>query len=166
MRFSLTTLVLLSLWSAAAMGVWFRREAWVLERVESPGTGNIITEHHELMPDGLRRLKTQKEVSPYIASAFPSQDLFIVDERTNRELYRFEGRNKWFSKSGGVSDDTFSVTGWSDQAKRNFYYRRRFPEWWWGHLYRPEVWVFAITTLALLYRALKAWRTRKASHAL
>jgi hypothetical protein len=37
-------------------------------------------------------------------------------------------------------------------------FRRRFPEWWWGHFYRPEVWVFALLTIFLLVRFV---RTRK-----
>jgi hypothetical protein len=38
-------------------------------------------------------------------------------------------------------------------------YRRRYPEWWWGHLYRVEVWLavliplFAIARSALARRA-------------
>ncbi len=34
-------------------------------------------------------------------------------------------------------------------------FRRRFPEWWWGHLYRPEVWLLP------LWLGLIVWSIRK-----
>ena len=36
-------------------------------------------------------------------------------------------------------------------------WRRRYPEWWWGHFYRPEVWIFLVLT-ALLAERFARWR--------
>ncbi|MBI3829623.1 MAG: hypothetical protein HY291_08910 [Planctomycetes bacterium] len=38
---------------------------------------------------------------------------------------------------------------------------RRFPEWWWGHFYRPEVWLTIIFGSLWLWRVIRWFRERR-----
>ena len=62
---------------------------------------------------------------------------------------------------GFINDDWIQIMTMDPQYKtppiplRCFYLHRRFPEWWWGHFYRPEVWlalIFGIATLVSLFK--------------
>lgn len=39
-------------------------------------------------------------------------------------------------------------------------YKRRFPEYWWGHAFRPEVWSFLALSALLIHRFLKHRRAK------
>lgn len=165
MRFSLVSLLLFTIWIGAALGVWFRREAWVLERFEpasdielnlkmliiedanpypSPdATRNVLTSnpffHHFT---GFQILEMPSEKGLYSHNCFP----VVVDVSNPRFL----------------TNDQIYIRGFhSEDGYGRAYYRRRFPEWWWGHFYRPEVWAFALITIALLVRGVQALRRRR-----
>jgi len=64
-----------------------------------------------------------------------------------------------------IDDDTISMLATFHppgdlEAHQYRIYRRRFPEWWWGHFYRPEVWTSITLCVALLVRALRFRRRR------
>ena len=55
-----------------------------------------------------------------------------------------------------VDADTLEL--WREGGESSFIatYRRRFPEWWWGHFYRPEVWLFITLSGILIWRFVMA----------
>ncbi len=43
-------------------------------------------------------------------------------------------------------------------------WRRRYPEWWWGHFYRVEVWLAVLLPLVGIWRAARARRGNSTSY--
>lgn len=79
-------------------------------------------------------------------------DLYIVDLLTGERLYdlnMLQGLDVELCQVGAGSQiavlngDTLSI------------YSRRFPEWWWGHFCRIEVWAAAALSLLLLWRFIR-----------
>lgn len=153
MRFSLATLLLLVLWLASAMWVWAWREPWVFARVvrnnvpQDEWMAWSDSPRNWAAPDGRRHLHFDGNtwisgVWPVYVVAYwdgePQVPREFLDNDTVR-LYRVMGRS-----SLPIVDEVE--------------YRRRFPEWWWGHGCRPEVWVFTLLGGALLWRGVKARR--------
>lgn len=168
MRFSLITLLLISIWCGAALGVWFRREAWVFQRFEILEAPTTVTEGRELIkiprtdekliaPDQIRYLRV---LNPFDLSKF-----WIGDVHSHQAIYEHVCGDEvsWPSSNEFKSNDIIILKGFDSSGSFGLaHYRRRFPEWWWGHFYRPEVWAFGIMTLALFYRAVRTWRKRRA----
>jgi len=48
-----------------------------------------------------------------------------------------------------------SVQPSTDDSIQQETWERQFPEWWWGHFYRPEVW------LTIIFGSLWLWRVAK-----
>jgi hypothetical protein len=156
-RFSLMTLLLISVWVGAGLGVWFRREAWVLERIERdptlvpsyPAAVNISA-----APDGIRKLHT---TNPFTGR------IDIYDDQSADFSYTIDYRDetRMIFDAQFENDDLISFFAMFNAPQDEFvlvYMRRRFPEWWWGHFYRLEVWAFALITIVLLVRGVQALR--------
>ena len=148
MRFSLATLLLVVLWIGAAMAVWTRREPWVEASVEKSiaqptldNSGNIILQTRPV-PDPWRRII-------YDGATYVGDEHGLL-----WEFPYFNGEPQ--IPYGFVDENTLKL--WrmtSDRPSTQFAiatYHRRFPEWWWGHFYRPEVWLFALLSGILVWR--------------
>ena len=159
MRYSLATLILVVLWIGSAMAVWTLREPW-------RKVGEFaVTSPQEFVPcvtapDG-RRLSVPGRARlglDRVSIAAPGDDgellwLSPTLPRESRHCARFEGDDTLVVLSFDNPDRIDTASEWS----------RRFPEYWWGHCCRPEVYVFLAFTAALLLKARARWRSVKNS---
>jgi hypothetical protein len=160
MRFSLSTLLIIVFWLAAILLAWLWREPWVFDKI-TPAQPSFIT---EIAPDG-RRMVSNRTFKFSVVEVVKRTDftdmkrvLWTLDQDTF-----FEGRS--LIAFGFVDDDTIFcesfITGTpSPNNAEQLLFRRRFPEWWWGHFYRPEVWLAIALSGVLLVRASRAIRAR------
>ena len=152
-RFSLLTLLLGVLFIGSGILVWIQRDAWELER-QSVGIGIKTL---KVAPDEKRGLNFSLLQSIYQ----------IIDLRTRKVLHDFTIPDPpvvQYYGAGFLDDDHFLVMISYDlplfkptkpPLLTHYYFYRRFPEWWWGHLYRPEVrlaLIFGIATLVSLFK--------------
>lgn len=149
MRYSLSTFLLSTLFIATLMGLWFRREPWAMQG-RPVLLNRVSTPNEKSSPDGTRVLRTTLwEASEF---AFRMYDFRNFPE-SNLRLFEFTG-----TVMGGdayfVDDDTVLICAEAQGEKTLFQtYRRRFPEWWWGHFFRPEAWAALLLFVALIVRA-------------
>ncbi|HLX64819.1 MAG TPA: hypothetical protein VKX17_26340 [Planctomycetota bacterium] len=142
MRFSLLTLLLACLTAGSGIGVYVLRGAW------KPVSGPVSLEqarrwlpadynpplHLFLAPDNKRLIRNR-------SGADVAPTLVQYDGRsTVRDTLFIFPRN---CCACFADDDT--VVLYEDRATQSIHgiFVRRYPEWWWGHFYRREVW-FAI----------------------
>jgi len=58
-----------------------------------------------------------------------------------------------------VDNDTFEGFAYNTELQFCLQtFHRRFPEWWWGHFYRPEVWLAIGLSVLLIWRAARSRR--------
>jgi hypothetical protein len=152
MRFSLATLVLVILWLATSMLVLHWRDSWVFERVVQENVLESELQYskdkmwHWNAPDGLRHVIY--DGNTYVADRY-SAPLFVFKY--------VENQPQWPGKF--IDDVTLRLYRIMPSKKfAEVEYHRRFPEWWWGHFYRPEVWAFIALSGVLLWRAVRARR--------
>jgi len=160
MRFSLGTAILIFLWISTFALVWQRRHPWEVTTQIVKESNVFAHESTRIAPDKLRKLEEFPEDPE-------GHRLKVIDIRTNKVLYEFQGF--WNDES------EFSVgVQFIDDNRIHAYLglpyfsihkvlSRRFPEWWWGHFYRPEVWALIGLTLAIAWRGVKHFRTLRAT---
>ena len=144
MRFSLATLLLLVLWIGAAMAVWFWREPWQLCAPPVDISPNIKP---RVSPDEKRKLDKYSIIIQEYDGIEAWTDAKVLWTATPVSGYIFP--------VGFIDNETICRATFEDGDKepRGFvFFRRRFPEWWWGHFYRPEVWLFAVLSGVLVWR--------------
>lgn len=164
MRFSLQSLVLVTFWFATAGLVWHRWFPWQ-HTVFPNGAPTLSAEqfsrqyptwqdgkpYEELKsPDGTRR-KENGHGSPHS---------LLLDQRTDEVLCVLPVAEGFLDDNHIVCLD-FTITSdgdfvWGDR----YLIKRRHPEWWWGHFYRPEVWLLFALTLLAGWQAAKSMRMR------
>jgi len=170
MRFSLGTLVLLVVWCAAGMMVWAFREPWYRASVAPKSESKL--EYPERAPDGVRCL-----CAPPWGGGPLSVGLRDLEKEGSDVTFFHNERVLLFTFPNTVSprdcmfydDDTvlLSHMKWpvttAEPEWETATFKRRFPEWWWGHFYRVEVWLFVLLGGVLMWRGLLSIRTwRKA----
>jgi WD40 repeat protein len=85
-------------------------------------------------------------------------EIVIVDLETCRTLTRVAlARDSYDMSMPGLHQLSFSdeFLVWNRDV-----YRRRFPEWWWGHFYRLEVWAAIVLGIAWLWSVARWARGR------
>jgi hypothetical protein len=170
MRFSLATLLLVILWIGAMIPVVLWRHPWEKVFKSEPSDDELEKRVDSIKtPDGLR------ECVPGPASSGSEVSWQVLDSETKKPLaiiWMLNGTvfaNKFLDNNTlefvhlgvlSLNDAKYS----QDRSDRAIFaraqvwhsiYHRRFPELWWGHFYRPEVWC------ALVLTALLAWRFAK-----
>lgn len=144
-RFSLGTLVLLSLWCGAAMWVWRTREPWVfagVERKADPGRERMLC--RVIGSPDRRRLFVFEYSKPHEEG----RPMIQIFDRPNTRQLIMQFPIEFDAKILDLEDeDTLKVWTNNDRVAT---YHRRFPEWWWGHFYRPELWVLVVLSMALV----------------
>lgn len=139
-RFSLRTLVLVALWCGAAMGFWARREPWTLAQktfcdhapegnwyyLQVRETRQAVIENRTSLPNALSRV-------------------LITEVPSGRSVHSF-------NVGDSISGIRFNSVDEIEVLIRQFVlkYTRNYPEAWWGHCNRPEVWLLFILTLGLV----------------
>jgi len=158
MRFSLATLLLLTLFAASLAAVWVGREPWVLDLSDYDAQSAKAkfpqrTDNHSSgeSPDGKRSVWFDY---PGVGMEPPK---FTVYDNESKAILYSTTTDAFFCRF--LSDDAILATHQNGQVAL---FRRRFPEWWWGHFYRPEVWASIALGVMLLLRAFRA-RRRKAA---
>jgi len=152
-RWSLRTQVIAALFAGFALLLWQRGNAW-----EYAG---------ELRPEGYAELQSPDFSSPDGTRVVDSFGNAIVifgassatraSRATRVRLQTFADPDVRFLKAGFMNDDTIlaTVEVGSLGKKKYLLFKRRFPEWWWGHFYRPEVWLLPF------WLGLIVWTIRK-----
>ena len=156
MRFSLATLVLLVLWIGAGMWVWAWRTPWSYSYSESraefeKGVPERWFGSCSYAPDGLRSLALQITTTDVVRK-------LLIERHSGRKLFEFPCKG---NPCGFLDDNNcaFRTGTWNLEISPDDQYEvysRHFPEWWWGHFYRPEVWLALGLSAALGWRAVRA----------
>lgn len=146
--FSLQALVLAACFAAAALAIYRNRQPWALVSTKSDKSIQWPERGCWKSPDKTREIRPCDDCSRCYVCAPGLQSAL---EPSNIEYGPPTDVNF-------VDDDTIQVL--SSDPESDFRaivrtYKRRFPEWWWGHFYRPEVWA------ALIIAALWTWRVTK-----
>jgi len=148
MRWSLRTQVIVVLFAGYLLVLWEWREPWVY-------TGTVFDDElrfpvaTNISPDKTRRLH-QRNLS-----------VVIFEESSSDQLYEIHYQVRGGSKIAFLHDDCLVarapriVRDVGLTPERFAVFTRRFPEWWWGHFYRPEVWLLP------LWLGLIVWTIRK-----
>ena len=178
------------------MLVWLRRDAWGLESVEevsgeefaakywhkpgwltltAPDNRRFLTDRHDewLESDAWG---AEREDTGCIRKADPNQKSVpcLFDFKTHTYIYSFDFLPEKVTWLIGLSDNDharfFTVENESGHVAHPVIYSatRRFPEWWWGHFYRPEVWLASILAVLMfreIFRMRKFPRESSASRA-
>lgn len=172
MRFSLGALILAVIFAGSLMGIWIRREPWVRDT--------------SMQSDAIAKLLTNE----YIERA-PLHEFLFVDAKDRRSLAIRKSMGGWTElaiiKDGKrlvtlmqedwavktyafLDENTLAVTSvariipYMDGPSliiNHALYRRRFPEYWWGHLYRFEVWTAILSGVGLIVLGLRRLFSRK-----
>jgi hypothetical protein len=176
--FHLSTALIAVIAASSAFLTYLRRESW------QPECG-IITESDldRCLPGWLDRSVRERALSPDGSRFF---DLYAPELESNR-IYDSEKsfcrRNRIFDfglydhvlntrssirslrhYAWGFIDDDQCVMRLEDSGNSTGRYRvwhRRFPEWWWGHFYRPEVWLLIIFGSLWGWQVIRWFRRRK-----
>ncbi len=150
MRYSLGTLVLAVLFVGSLMGLWMLRDPWV-EVADTPANRHDEVLARSDSPDGRRWLEWG--LSSFNALEIRENWLWLP---AGAEKAGPLWRNAKYIYDGPVGfrgEDV--IICWNCQlrdnsgASKRVVFHRRFPEWWWGHFYRPEVWLTVL--LGTLY---------------
>lgn len=182
-RFSLRTLVLVSLWCGALMAVWARRECWMLvkkEEIKTEERPNFVSDARVIAksPDGTRVARADNKGHPFPGFICPveiyERASFVITAYQLPPLYRFV-LDEHVYEIEFVDDDTLICNHDVGQAMsvnqetrifllQRLTFHRRFPEWWWGQFYRPEVWLLFVLSVVLIVtfvRRVRGWRARR-----
>jgi hypothetical protein len=168
MRFSLLTLLLIVLWLATAMLVWSRREPWVLD-------GQSITQKECERRMGAPLILNESGGLPYkapdgrMALYVDNTTLYIVEKEIG--IIGIVPSTQFMSQCLGfvgndfiLFADDFEPGQPTDNPHFNLY-KRRHPEWRWGHFCRPEVWALIVLSLTLLVHFTRTFLKRRRSPA-
>ena len=144
MRFSLATLVLLVLWIGALMAVWVRREpVWI---IQYSAPMNILVS------------APCYDIGNRSVGISVTDEILITDSTNRKTLFSIHIKN-YLNTAMFIDADTilFDYIG-TDKQMTHGLLHRRFPEWWWGHFYRPEVWLAIGLSVLLIWRAARSRR--------
>ena len=146
MRFSLLSLLLPCCTIGAGVGVYVLNGAWK-ETLNGPDARNKWETAYY----------TFKRLNVY--SSDKSRFLYeshILESANMRVLFELPAERACFST---FLDDNTIISIHSDKATGSVW-RRRYPEWWWGHFYRPELWLLLVFGSLWMWRIVCAFRKR------
>ena len=139
-RFSLFTLVHLTLFIGSLMCVIILREAWE-QCSHSSIEQSVLDTASRDAPDGRRFVMCYGSMVQVWEGDRASETGKV---RLLSTLY-----DDHVARLRFITDD-FIVA--QINPSYQIYWRRRHPEWWWGHFYRPEVWLAMFFGFTLLWR--------------
>ena len=167
LQFHLSTAIILLFWVGSAIWVWTSRKPWVFasQRIEKTLEAKDIN-LAPVAPDERRMVVSHVDEGPL--NEFPVFDVqdFHNPELTVITLSQIDV-NEHAEPIRFLDNDTLEfarevLTKDYELVHNVIYtYKRRFPEWWWGHFYRPEVWLFILLSAALLFVAIRNRRSAK-----
>lgn len=168
MRFSLGTLMLVVVWCGMGMTVWEWRRPWYIKS-EVEKANSVRNGAPSTSSDGRRQFTRRFGWSQYGWGEIILVEIGVDQEPSTDEVYRgteaalcedlLDHDTGWNFRF--VDNDTFIFETWPrDAVERQITLKRRFPEWWWGHFYRSEVWLFVLLSGVLLRRGIQTWRAR------
>lgn len=143
-QLSLRSAALIPLWVSTILWVWTGREPWVQahKSILSAKDANALFKSWPIeSPDGTRWVQTRVDTPPMnylpiieLPSCNQIGDIKVdVAPSMGPVPLAFETNDKLLIATSLYDLENGPVTVLT--------YSRRFPEWWWGHLYRPEVWL-------------------------
>lgn len=157
MRYSLATLVLMSLWAGALVALYVRREPWNVVEKFSP-TG-YQQQGSRKSPDGRR----------YWDSDPRGTGVFEI--KTCRVLWIFnweryvEPATRYGDRVSGcfIDNETLDIVVYkNDKPESVLRFRRHFSEEWWGPFTRPELWMFVLVNAIIVMNTRKLRRESSA----
>lgn len=167
MRFSLLTLMLVALWCGTAGLVHYRWAPWA--QAPFPNGESILSKteypkHYPTWPQESTIYQTSKspDGTRSLSPAHGGYPVYFLSDLNEGEILCMLPPALGFVDDNRIVciDGTFSSAG-EFSYKSCFLMHRRHPEWWWGHFYRPEVWLLVVLTIVLSWRFVKAIRARR-----
>jgi len=184
MRFSLLTLILVVICLGIGVLVLLRSNAWVPES-KAYTEEEVLARFPDLKeekplrysPDGTRiahrdtgmgglievRGESKRQVLYYFTSRDYSDATDLLLAELPHEIRPSSGERPIHMLSGFLDDDRVMMIhgslGDPTQPRFRVWYRT-FPEWWWGHLYRPEVWALVVVMMMLVAQVVREWKRR------
>lgn len=161
MRFYLSTFIHVVTLCGALMAVlmrwtpWVQAEAYSSEKPQQELPARPHFSKGYQSPDGTRYLNNQHSGRPMVGF-----ETAIFDGKNSEELCRFETE---YPHTVFLTDDVLLCSD-PFSLDNNILYRRRHPEWWWGHFYRPEVWASIALFFSLVIHLVRARNQRNAGH--
>jgi len=140
MRWSLRTQVVVVLFAGYLLVLWQWREPWQFHGSikERQSFGLISPDGGRILLTGLGHLSVQ----------VAELGLFLEDDGAEMTLAVLRLHGNSLLKPSFIDDDTIVAIAElnlpSTGAPQYVIFKRRFPEWWWGHFYRPEVWLLPL----------------------
>jgi len=162
MRFGLASLFFFMLFVSSLSMVICLSNAWNSVRTVSGLSEDAIISRYPIpwnkpMSDDLSRRLV--ELRPLVRSTGIGWRGVAISDAMDSEKLLFILSEQPIAVAYFLTDDRINVvTEMSDNDFSSWQfveYHRRFPEWWWGHFYRPEVW------LAIIFGVLWFWRVTK-----
>ncbi len=174
--FSLSTLVLVVILVSFALYLYLHQSPW------APAGGTLNEKEFEaLYPNWFAEDVEVRLQSPDKTRQFSGgqHDWSIYDSSTKKSIFDFTIRDYgseidfimgWADDStpihwacGFIDDNTCAMGFYPAKKSKSSVVRiwkRRFPEWWWGHFYRPEVWVAVVFAAFICMKVSSAVRDR------
>jgi len=162
-RFSLSTLILVVILAGSLMGIWMRREPWISdESMQADEIAKLLSKEYIYRATGHAFLfiDSADKRSVSIRSLGPERsELAIIADGHRLATIRLDAAQ--VRTYAFVDDATLVVTSrvpfrhvYEDSEDwgvnlQHYLFRRRFPEYWWGHFYRFEVWTGMLSAVAL-----------------
>ncbi len=154
MRWSRGTLIFLAVsWVAAISLLWMRREPWVCVAPEAD-LQSVAAQLDQAEWDLPQFSETSPDKTRFCALGQRSPPMLeIHDSRSKRTLTALS------IPAHAAYDPKFVDNTMVVQPHRGSLtcslFKRRFPEWWWGHFYRPELW------LTIFLSGILVWQWRR-----
>lgn len=155
MRFSLTTMFIAVLWFASLGLIVFYYHPWQRVRLEPFDWPSQIVHNDSF--EGRAHAPDERRLVTYDGSTY-----LLVDGGYAYEFDYWEGNPQ--TPNRFLDNDTLEMFLAKGNNPFEYYraiYKRRFPEWWWGHFFRPEVWLFLALTVGLAVRFIMHQRTKR-----
>jgi len=147
-RYTLLTLLLLTLWLALALLVVTRWNAWTIssDAIRSEEIPLELRHRFLTYPVGDAETRLSPDGSRYLYD--PEYGPLEIWDIRNTPLAPIPRTDHYLI---GFATDDCILMGSSLDPTRFRVLHRRHPEWWWGHFYRPEMWVLLALTAVFVW---------------
>jgi hypothetical protein len=134
-------------------------EPWVLRDIQRVPVVTALPQQIESKsPDGTRIIDIDSYGKGFVHDSSSMKALYIIELKRS-ELPSLIVPSDFFHSCRFKNDDAIEISSnfiVDGGSRLSYLWDRRFPEWWWGHFYRPEVWLAIVLSGLLLWRSTKA----------
>lgn len=153
---SLRSHLIFTLLIASLLYVYFTRNRWELFEIK---TNPMRVDGSLISPDNTRILDSSSRIIDIYQRFEGDENPYAMQKKT--PLFRVYFQRSILAYPLFIDNDTIVVManriidGCGEYPANTYVtFKRRFPEWWWGHMFRPPVWI-ALVCLVLLILSLR-----------